>query len=69
MIDLVKLRKTIQESGLKISAISEQMSIARETLYNKLNGKTEFTVSEIIAISNILGLTKTQRDNIFFAKK
>lgn len=59
------LRNKIDESGMTMVAISEKAGISRETLYNKVNGKTEFTASEIVAMTSILSLTKKERDNIF----
>lgn len=63
-IDLLK--KKIKESGMTMIAIAEKSGILRETLYNRLNGEGEFKVSEIVALTSVLGLTKKERDEIFF---
>jgi DNA-binding phage protein len=64
-IDLLKSK--IKESGMTMIAIAEKSGILRETLYNRLNGEGEFKVSEIVALTSVLGLTKKERDEIFFA--
>ena len=40
----------------------------RETLYNKLCGKTEFKVSEVSTLARLLRLTPKEVDKIFFAR-
>ena len=69
MINYELLRKRVKSSGMTMVAISEKTGILRETLYNKLNGKSEFYVSEIVALTATLHLTKDERDKIFFAKE
>lgn len=60
------LKEKIDQSGIKCNALASKMGIRRETLYNKISGKTEFLASEIYAITNYLGLSKKERDAIFF---
>lgn len=67
MTDCQKLNKIIEESGISFTALSSKMGLHRRTLYNKVNGATEFKVSEIIAIQRILHMTSEERDSIFFA--
>ena len=61
------LNEKIRDSGMTIVAIANKSGILRETLYNRLSGKTEFKVSEIMRISQILNLSEIDRDKIFFA--
>lgn len=68
MTDLQQLRKVIDESGLKITALAEKAGIKRATLYNRLNGVGDFTASEMVGLSDVLGLSSAERDDIFFAK-
>lgn len=63
-IDLLKSK--IDESGMTMVAISKKANILRETLYNRLAGKGEFTASEIVALTDVLNLTKSEREKIFF---
>ena len=67
MVDLEKLKAKIKDSGMTVVAISQKSGILRETLYNKLNGKSEFSASEILSLTEVLSLTRNERDAIFFA--
>lgn len=69
MTDIDLLKEKIKDSGLKIVFIAEKTGILRETLYNRLNGKGEFTASEIVALSDVLRLNKADRDKIFLSPK
>ena len=61
------LKEKIEESGMTMVAIAKKTGIKRETLYNKLSGKSEFTASEIVAMSKVLRLSVEEREAIFFA--
>lgn len=69
MVDIKLLKKRIDESGMTMVAIAKQSGMLRETLYNRLNGVGEFTVSEVNGLTRALRLKKSDRDLIFFAKK
>lgn len=68
MVDIDALRKEIDDSGMTIVSIADKMGVNKYTIHNKLNEKTEFTVSEIEKLSDILHLTVGQRNAIFFKK-
>ena len=61
-----KLKEAIKSSGITMTMISSRIGMSRESLYNKIEKKTEFTVSEIVKLSEILGLSTERRDEIFF---
>ena len=65
MVDIGLLRDTIVDRGISIVKLSEKTGIDRATLYNRFNGKGEFTASEIVGITGALRLTDSERDNIF----
>lgn len=67
MTDKALLLSKINDSGMTMVAISSKAGIVRETLYNRLNGKGEFTASEIIGLSKALHLTRSERDKIFLS--
>lgn len=46
-------------------SISNKTGIKRGTLYNKVNGMSEFTASEIVSLTDVLHLSKDERDEIF----
>ena len=62
------LKKDISESGLKVRSIAERMNISYQALYNKINGVTEFTVSEIKDYCRIRGKTVDELSPIFFSQ-
>ena len=68
MPDIMLLRKKMDESGMTVKAITEKAGILRETFYNRLKGYGEFTASEIVSLSNVLHLTASERDKIFFGE-
>ena len=51
------INKAIIESGLKKNFIAKQLGIKYDTLRKKLNGQTEFKISEIIQLSKILNIS------------
>lgn len=67
MTNLELLKSKIVESGMTVTAIAKKSGIERATLYNRLKGVGEFTASEIVNLSNVLHLTKTDRDKIFLS--
>ena len=69
MIDVHALRKDIKSSGLKIRYIANQMGLSYQAFYNKMNGKTEFTSSEIADYAIIRGKQLKEILPIFFTNK
>ena len=67
MTDVQALKECIDDSGIPVAEVARRAGILRETLYNRLQGKGEFKASEIVALTNVLRMTKAQRDRIFFA--
>jgi DNA-binding phage protein len=62
---ITRLQTVINGSGMTMTAIAQKAGIRRETLYNRLAGKGEFTASEIVGLSTALKLNREQRDFIF----
>lgn len=65
MVNIRLLKDTIDDRGITIVKLSEKSGIDRATLYNRFNGKGEFTASEIVGITDALRLTNNERDSIF----
>lgn len=63
------LRSCIDNSGLKLYYIAEQLGINRFTLRKKIDGETEFKASEVAILSELLNLTGEQTNEIFFGCK
>ncbi len=66
MTECNMLKQKIEDSGLTFAFLSKHLNIDRATLYNKVNGITEFKASEIAIISKLLNLSVEERDRIFF---
>lgn len=69
MLNAELLQKKIANSGMSITFISKKVGITRETLYNKINGKSDFSATEIVALTELLRLTRAERDKIFLDGK
>ena len=65
MVNIKLLKDKIDDRGITIVKLSEKSGIDRATLYNRFNGKGEFTASEIVGITDALRLTNNERDSIF----
>lgn len=64
MANVELLKDKIRESGMTISFIAEKSGILRETLYNRMKSGN-FYASEIVSLTNVLRLTREERDEIF----
>ena len=56
ILDIVKLKRYIEQSGIKQKFISEKTSIPEPTLSLILNGKRKCEVGEYASICNALGV-------------
>lgn len=65
MTNTKMLKKAIKNSGLSVIFIAEKMGITRQTLYNRMNNKSEFFAHEIEILTQLLKLGRTERDEIF----
>ena len=67
MVQLESLKSLVDYSGMTMTAIAQRLGMSRATLYKKLDGKTEFKVSEIVSLCKVLHLSDKERDLIFFS--
>lgn len=70
-MDANLLKGTLRIKGFSIAEMVDAMKeadveISNSSFYKKLRGETEFTASEISAITKIAGLNKNEMYNIFF---
>lgn len=65
MPNIELLKEYIDDSGMTKTAIADKAGMLRETLYNRLDGRGQFTASEIVGLTNALKLSKSERDKIF----
>ena len=66
-----KLSNAIDNRDMKVKDLLEGMEehgvkLSRASYYNRMNGKTEFTRSEIVAIAKVLKLDEENTNRIFF---
>lgn len=67
MTDKNKLRSQMALHALTDGDLADSIGLSRQSMSYKLNGKRDFTVREIDAISRLLDLSLEERDEIFFA--
>ena len=68
MTDTIRLNKAIKNSGYMKQYLAEQLGISRSYFLSKVKGDVDFKASEIVKLSELLNLSKTDRDLIFFKK-
>lgn len=69
MVDTERLRAKIDAAGITYKHIAAQIGISQQALRLKITNKNEFVASEIVKLSEILRLTRSERDSIFFNNK
>ena len=69
MVNTRSLNSLIQNSGIKRQSIASQLGISLHALSNKVNNITEFKVSEVLKLEEILHLEEDSSRAIFFAKE
>ena len=66
MVNTERLNAAIEHKGTKRLAIAKRLGISLHALANKINGLSEFKVSEVLVMEDILGLDTAQSRAIFF---
>lgn len=66
MTNSLELELQIKRIGISKRELAEKLNISEMSLFNKVKNVTEFKASEIVALTDILKLTKEQREIIFF---
>lgn len=66
MINVDELKKAIDDSGYKLTFIAKKLGLSYQGFLNKMQGKYEFTASEIKILCDLLHLTEEKRKKIFF---
>ena len=67
MTNTVMLRDKLKKSGYKMKYVAAQLGVTYQGFLNKINNESEFKAGEIQTLYDLLGLTKDERENIFFA--
>lgn len=63
------LKSLINHSGYKLSYIASELGISRYSLTNKLNNVTEFKMSEMKKLCDILKIDQQAIGKIFFKEQ
>lgn len=70
MTNTEKLKQRIRDSGYKLGYIAEKVGLSRYGLYLKINNNNGFTINEVTALCDLLGIdTLEEKEEIFFAKQ
>ena len=67
MINTLKLKAAIAESGMNQEQIAKMLGVSLCTFNYKLNGTSEFKVSEIKKLAELLKMENETMVKIFFA--
>ena len=65
-MEFKKLKVKLFTKNLTYEDISRVLKISVPTFSNKINGKNEFTLSEVTKLSVYLNLSKEEKEEIFF---
>ena len=60
------LRQKIDESGYKLQFVAEKCGLTYYGFMKKVNNESEFKASEIAILKELLHLTDSETDQIFF---
>ena len=63
---LNQLRGLVAAKRLHAEDIASAMGIGEATYYRKLNGASDFSLSEVSALIKFLGLTPDEANKLFF---
>ncbi len=68
MTNTKMLQEKIQESGYKLRFIAKKIGLTYQGFLKKSRNETEFKAREIQGLKELLNLTDSERDAIFFAE-
>lgn len=63
-----KINRTIRERVDSITEFAKEMGVERSTIYNKMNGKYNWTLRDRYKMRFILGLTEKEERELFDEK-
>ena len=66
MLNVQLLDDKIEQSGFKVGHLVDTLGLSRQGFDKKRKGKTPFRKSEIDVLSDLLGLTESEKSQIFF---
>lgn len=70
MVDWKLLEQKIEDSGLRRAYVYQSVGITRSGWCHKKNGNGDFSAKQIVALCDVLHITKlSEKEQIFFAKE
>ena len=67
MGDILKLKGKIVEKGFNVERLAKSTGVSKHVLYQRLKKSEDFTVKEVVAIAQVLGLSSEELNDIFFS--
>ena len=67
MIDSIRLKSVIADSGLKKTFIAEKLDLSYQGYLKKESGKSDFTAKEIVILKDLLKLSNKEVSGIFLS--
>lgn len=64
-----ELKAAMARKNINIPLLAEMLKISKKTIYSRFSGETDFSLSEIRKIAEILELSSEEILIIFFAEK
>lgn len=68
MANCEMLKALIEERGLKQRFLAQSIGVSDKKMHELLNGG-RWRLDEVVAVCNVLNLSKKQREEIFFGQK
>lgn len=68
-MDSTELKVEILRKGYTITSFVKAIGMGKKTFYAKLDGKSTFSQTEIVAIRNLLDLSDERLLDIFFTRQ
>lgn len=68
-IDVEGLALARKKAGITSGKFCEELGISRQSFFKKCKGKTKFRMSEVYVMSDLMRLTDTEKNAIFFPDK
>lgn len=68
LTDTKRLREKIKESGIKHTFIADKLGISRQSLSRKLEDGSDFKISQMFILKDMLHLSAREAREIFFTE-
>lgn len=66
MTNSIAIKKKIEEKSFNQEMVAERLNISRSTLNLKINNQRSFTIGEMFALGDLLGIDDSDLRAIFF---